>query len=86
MKLFIGNTETLSDWQQMLQTSKDFADAKKSDKIIGGNPYTRNELNVHKQQETESFTVRIHVRYNYKNLHVTCRNEAVMKAIQQGLV
>ena len=46
MKLFIGNTETLSDWQQMLQTSKDFADANKSDKIIGGNPYTRNELNV----------------------------------------
>ena len=31
-------------------------------------------------------TVRTHVRHIYKKLHVTCRNEAVMKAIQQGLV
>lgn len=31
-------------------------------------------------------TVRTHVRHIYKKLHVTCRNEAVMKAIQQSLV
>ena len=30
----------------MLQTSKEFFDAKKSDKIIAGKPFTRNELNV----------------------------------------
>lgn len=31
-------------------------------------------------------TVRTHVRHIYKKLHVVCRNEAVMKAIQQDLV
>ncbi len=31
-------------------------------------------------------TVRTHVRNIYQKLHVTCRNEAVMKAIQQGLI
>lgn len=31
-------------------------------------------------------TVRTHVRHIYKKLHVACRNEAVMKAIQQELV
>ncbi len=31
-------------------------------------------------------TVRTHVRHIYKKLHVACRNEAVMKAIQQGIV
>ncbi len=31
-------------------------------------------------------TVRTHVRHIYKKLHVTCRNEAVTKAIQQELV
>ncbi|HEY3385466.1 MAG TPA: response regulator transcription factor [Saprospiraceae bacterium] len=31
-------------------------------------------------------TVRTHVRHIYKKLHVACRNEAVMKAVQQGLV
>ncbi len=30
-------------------------------------------------------TVRTHVKNIYKKLHVTSRNEAVMKAIQQGL-
>jgi len=31
-------------------------------------------------------TVRTHVRHIYKKLHVACRNEAIMKAVQQGLV
>ncbi len=31
-------------------------------------------------------TVRTHVRHIYKKLHVACRNEAIMKAIQQDLV
>ena len=31
-------------------------------------------------------TVRTHVRHIYKKLHVACRNEAVVKAIQQGIV
>jgi DNA-binding NarL/FixJ family response regulator len=31
-------------------------------------------------------TVRTHVKHIYQKLHVTSRNEAVMKAIQQGLV
>jgi DNA-binding NarL/FixJ family response regulator len=31
-------------------------------------------------------TVRTHVRHIYKKLHVACRNEAVTKAIQQGIV
>lgn len=30
-------------------------------------------------------TVRTHVKNTYKKLHVTSRNEAVMKAKQQGL-
>ena len=30
-------------------------------------------------------TVRTHVKNIYKKLHVSSRNEAVMKAIQQGL-
>jgi DNA-binding NarL/FixJ family response regulator len=31
-------------------------------------------------------TVRTHVKRIYKKLHVACRNEAVMKALQQGLI
>jgi len=31
-------------------------------------------------------TVRTHVRHIYKKLHVACRNEAIMKAIQHGVV
>jgi DNA-binding NarL/FixJ family response regulator len=31
-------------------------------------------------------TVRTHVRHIYKKLHVACRNEAIVKAIQQGIV
>ena len=31
-------------------------------------------------------TVRTHVKRIYKKLHVACRSEAIMKAIQQGLV
>ena len=30
-------------------------------------------------------TVRTHVKHIYKKLHVACRNEAVMKAVQQGI-
>jgi DNA-binding NarL/FixJ family response regulator len=31
-------------------------------------------------------TVRTHVKHIYKKLHVVCRNEAVMKAVQQELI
>jgi DNA-binding NarL/FixJ family response regulator len=31
-------------------------------------------------------TVRTHVRHIYKKLHVACRNEAIVKAVQHGLV
>ena len=31
-------------------------------------------------------TVRTHVKKIYKKLHVACRSEAVMKAIQQGVL
>jgi DNA-binding NarL/FixJ family response regulator len=30
-------------------------------------------------------TVRTHVKHIYKKLHVACRSEAVMKAVQQSL-